>query len=49
MIELMQALLQKPSDVLMNGQKVGELVAPEVANQQLTGINLESRGVYSGR
>ncbi len=49
MIELMQALLQKPSDVLMNGQKVGELVAPEVANQQLTGINLESPGVYSGR
>lgn len=49
MINLLQALLQKPSDVLMNGQKVGELVAPEVANQQLTGINLESRGVYSGR
>lgn len=47
-INLLQALLQKPSDVLMNGQKVGELVAPEVANQQMTGINLESRGVWSG-
>ena len=49
MISLLQALLQKPSDVLMNGQKVGELVASEVANQQVTDINLESRGVYSGR
>lgn len=49
MIELMQALVQKPSDVLMDGQKIGRLVGPEIGNQQVRNIDLESRGVWSGR
>lgn len=49
MIELMQALLQKPSDILMDGQKVGRLVGPEIGTQQVRNIDLESRGVWSGR
>ena len=49
MIELMQALVQKPSDVLMDGQKVGRLVGPEIGTQQVRNIDLESRGVWSGR
>lgn len=48
MIELMQALVDKPTDLYMDNQKVGRMVSPEVANQQVTGINLESRGVWSG-
>lgn len=49
MIELMQALVQKPSDILMDGQKVGRLVGPEIGTQQVRNIDLESRGVWSGR
>lgn len=49
MIELMQVLVQKPSDVLMDGQKIGRLVGPEIGNQQVRNIDLESRGVWSGR
>ncbi len=48
MINLLQALLQKPSDVLMDGQKVGRLVGSEIGNQQVRNIDLESRGVWSG-
>ncbi len=48
MIGLMQALVEKPTDIVMSAQKVGRMVSPEVANQQVNGINLESRGVWSG-
>lgn len=48
MIKLMQALVEKPTDILMDTQKVGRMVSPEIAKQQVTGINLESRGVWSG-
>lgn len=46
---LLLKILNKSSNVIMDGERVGKLVANTVDDRQTHNINLEQRGVYSGR
>ena len=47
--EILLKILNKSSNIVMDSERVGKLVASTVDDRQTHNINLEQRGVYSGR
>lgn len=47
--EILLKILNKSSNIVMDSERVGKLVANTVDDRQTHNINLEQRGVYSGR